>query len=363
MVEMHTIGAGGGSIAWLDEGGGLRIGPQSAGSYPGPACYGNNDEPTVTDANLIMGYLNAKNFLGGEMDISTDKSINAIDKKIASELGLKPVEAAVGIRNLVDANMCGGINVVSTQKGYDLREFSLMAFGGGGSLHAAALADELNLKSVIIPLSPGNFSAIGCQLAKIRYDYVRTIVANVSTLSVEDYNTCFAEMKEDALRDLAAEGFEEKDLIFTATSDMRYSGQAWELSIPVPSEIKSRKELEKSCKDYEAVHKRIYGYILEDDISFVNMRFAAFAIVPSLEFARFGLGGKDVKPEALKGTRNLLFDNKYVEGKIYSRELMHPGAEIQGPAIIEEYAASTVVPPGHTAAVDSFRNIIITKNR
>ena len=200
MVEMHTIGAGGGSIAWVDAGGGIRVGPQSAGAYPGPACYGYGDNPTVTDSNVVLGYLNPANFLGGEFTLSKEKSENAINEKVAKVAGLEMLDAAIGIRHLVNANMCGGINVVSTQKGYDLRDFSLMAFGGGGSLHAVALADELNIKKVIVPTNPGMFSAIGCQLAKVRYDYVRTLVKPVSTITVEEYNASIDEMKAEAIR-------------------------------------------------------------------------------------------------------------------------------------------------------------------
>jgi len=361
MVEMHTIGAGGGSIAWIDEGGGIRVGPQSAGAYPGPACYGYGKNPTVTDGNMIMGYLNPKNFLGGEMEISREKSEQAMKEKIAGPTGMSVIEAATGVLHLVNANMCGGINVISTQKGYDLREFSLMAFGGGGSLHAAALADELNLKEVIVPLSPGNFSAVGCQLAKIRYDYVRTIVAHTDEITPEQYNKVFSDMKNDALIDLSSEGFDEGSLIFAATSDMRYAGQAWELGVSVPYIVDDPAVFKKCKDDFEAIHKRMYGYTLNDKVVFVNLRFAAFAVVPALEFVAYPLGEKQVKPEAIKGERSIFFDGSYVMSTIYSREMMHPGAEIEGPAMIEEYAASTVVPPNHIAIIDAYKNIIIKK--
>ena len=362
MVEMHTIGAGGGSIAWIDAGGGIRVGPQSAGAFPGPACYGNGDQPTVTDSNLVLGYLNPDNFLGGEMHISKEKSASALEKQICAPTGLSVEDAAIGVLRLVNANMCGGINVVSTQKGYDLREFSLLAFGGGGSLHAAALADELGIKKVIVPVSPGNFSAIGCQLAKVRYDYVRTTVKTVNAITGEEYNAIFEDMRKEAIVDLAKEGFAERDLVFSATSDMRYMGQAWELSVPVPTQIKSEDDFAGCVKAFEEIHQRTYGYTLDDEIVYVNLRFSAFGIVPSLEFP----AAEDLVGEtpscALKGTRRMFFGDRFHESNVYDRGAMPPGSSVQGPAMIEEYASSTPIPPDCTASIDKFRNIVITKN-
>lgn len=362
MVEMHTIGAGGGSIAWIDNGGGIRVGPQSAGAFPGPSCYGNGDNPTVTDANLILGYLNPNNFLGGEMFIDKEKSRKAVEKKIASKVGLSVDDAAVGILRLVNANMCGGINVVSTQKGYDLREFSLLAFGGGGSLHAAALAEELGIKRVIVPVSPGNFSAIGCQLAKVRYDYVRTTVKTIDEISVESYNEIYEEMKKDAIVDLKKEGFDESELVFSATSDMRYKGQAWELSVPASSHVNSKEDFAQCIRDFETIHQRTYGYIMDDDIIFVNLRFTAFGIVPALEFPAAEKLVDETPVKALKGSRQMFFNDRFYESKVYNRDLMLPGSSIQGPAMIEEYASSTPIPPNYTASIDELRNIVITKN-
>ena len=361
MIEMHTIGAGGGSIAWVDAGGGVHVGPQSAGAYPGPACYGNGNQPTVSDANLLAGYLNPDNFLGGEMKLDKSRSVKAIEDKICSNTSLTLDEAMSGILRLVDANMCGGINVISTQKGYDLRDFSLMAFGGGGSLHAAALMEELNMKSVIVPVSPGNFSAIGCQLAKVRYDYVRTDVKLVDEISVEEFNRVFEDMKAQALKDMAAEGYSEERIIFAATADMRYAGQSWELSVPIQSHADREEQLLEYAKAFCEIHKRTYGYTLEDDITFVNFRFSAFGVVEGMEFVPSeetpGIGAQN----AVKGMRKLYFNGEYQDSTVYDREKMKPGCEIVGPAIIEEYAASTPIPPKFTARIDRYRNIIITR--
>ena len=361
MIEMHTIGAGGGSIAWVDAGNGVHVGPQSAGAFPGPACYGNGDQPTVSDANLLAGYLNPDNFLGGEMKLDKSRSIQAIQSKICDKTSLNLDEAMSGILRLVNANMCGGINVISTQKGYDLREFSLMAFGGGGSLHAAALMEELNMKSVIVPVSPGNFSAIGCQLAKVRYDYVRTAVKLVDEITPQEFNHIYEDMKAQALQDMAAEGYQEGNIIFSATADMRYAGQFWELSVPIQSHVETAEELQAYAKAFCDIHTRTYGYTLEDDITFVNFRFSAFGVVDGMEFVPAPAIQDQSADAAVKGKRPLYFNGAYVDSTVYDREKMAPGCMIIGPAIIEEYVASTPIPPKFKARIDQYRNIIITR--
>jgi len=361
-IEMHTIGAGGGSIAWVDKGGGIRVGPQSAGAVPGPACYGNGEEPTVTDANLIMGYLNPANFLGGEYSLDKKKSEDAVSRRVGLATGLPPMQAAAGIRHLANANMCGGINVISTQKGYDLREFALFAFGGGGSLHAVDLADELNIKKVVVPLTPGNFSAVGCQLAKVRYDYVRTAVCATDALTIEEYNAHYAQMKKAALADLKEEGFAEDQLLFNATADMRYTGQAYELSVPVDNAIASADMLAQYAAKFAEIHKRTYGYAMDDKVIFVNLRFSAFAILPSLEFARHASVSDPTPPaDAKKQTREMMFGDAMYNADIYDRAKLPAGSRLSGPAVIEEYAASTVVPPKHVAAIDNYLNIVIER--
>jgi len=362
MIEMHTIGTGGGSIAWVDAGGVLRIGPQSAGADPGPACYGLGGKyPTVTDANLLIGRLSVDNFLGGEKSISFNKAKISVERYISKKLNLSYVEAANGILNVVSSNMSGGVKVISTQKGYDLREFSIIAFGGAGSLHAAQLVDELNIKRAIVPPSPGNFSAIGCELAEIRYDYVRTNVKSVQEINIEEYNDIFYGMQKQAIDHLAKEGFEKRDINFIGIADMRYKGQAWELNIPVPIELASKKDLQKIINNFNKIHKRIYGYILEgEEIIFVNLRLSAIGVIPKLKIKAEN-EKKDNSVKAFKYERKVLFNNKFIECSIYDREILNPGSVINGPAIIEEYAATTVIPIGKIAKIDKFKNIIIEK--
>jgi len=363
MIEMHTIGSGGGSIAWIDDGGALRVGPQSAGAVPGPACYNlGGGKPTVTDANLLLGRLSAENFLGGEKSLSCGKAKIAIEKEIASKINLPYVESANGIINIVNSNMSGGVRVVSTQKGYDLREFSLIAFGGAGPLHADQLMSELNMKKVIIPLSPGNFSAIGGMLAEIRYDYVRTNVISIKSITVDEYNEIFDEMKKEAIENLTEEGFEKENIVFKTTSDMRYTGQAWELSVPIPINLYSEAEFLKIARDFNRIHKRTYDYILKDEeIVFVNLRLSAIGLIPkigiNLELSR----EENITKHAYKGDREIFFDNKFIKCPIYDRGKLMLGNVIKGPAVIEEYGSTTIVSPKKKASIDKFKNIIIER--
>jgi len=361
MIEMHTIGTGGGSIAWVDAGGALKVGPESAGADPGPACYGlGSEKPTVTDANLVLGRLNPKNFLGGEKQIYVEKSKNAIKENIDSKINLPTIKSASGILDIVNSNMCGGVKVISTQKGYDLREFSLVAFGGAGSLHAAELAKSLDIKKTIIPLSPGNFSALGCMLAEIRYDYVRTLIKSVNTVNVKEYHELYSEMKSEAIEHLNNEGYSKEKIIFMGTADMRYSGQAWELSVNVPVVLSNEKDFEKIGKDFEKLHKKTYGYVLNDeDIVFVNFRLSAIGITTKLEIKPKALHSKKPEKAALKSQREVFFEGQFRNFSIYEREKLFPGNELVGPAIIEEYASSTIIPPGSFVNIDKYENIII----
>lgn len=360
MMEIHTLGAGGGSIAWVDTGGALRVGPQSAGANPGPVCYDlGGEEPTVTDANLVLGHINEKYFLGGEITLSYEKARLAIEKKISASLNLSPVECANGILKVVNSNIGSGVNVISTQKGYDLREFSLIAFGGAAGMHVVQLADELKIKKVVVPLSPANFSAIGAQLADVRYDYVRTTMKSVNDITVNQYDDTYREMMKEAIGHLANEGFAENEIIFGGTSDMRYAGQAWELNVSVPIELPSEEHLQKIARDFHEIHKRTYGYSLEgEDVIFVNLRLSAIGKIATLKFREEPLG-IDTSQKAFKGSRDVFIDGNFIKCALYDRAKLAPGSSVIGPAIIEEYAATTLVPNKKIARIDKFRNIII----
>ncbi len=362
MIEMHTIGTGGGSLAWIDMGGTLRLGPESCGAIPGPACYNQGGlRPSVTDANLLLGRLDPDAFLGGEKKLFPEKSKQAVQKELAGHLGLSAEQCAHGIISIANANMCGGVKVISTQKGFDLREFSLISFGGAGSLHTSSIARELNMKRVIVPPYPGNFSAIGAEMAEVRYDYVRTVMQRVSGMSIEDYNGVFEQMMEEAGKHLAQEGFGKDETMLAGTSDMRYAGQAWELSVPVPIQARSSDELEAVAEKFQNLHQRTYGYTLDkEEVTFVNLRLSAIGVIPKLEFKE-ETSLKNNAEEAKKGSRKVYFDDGLMETSVYQRERLLKGSFLKGPAIIEEYASTILVLPGDIARVDAYGNIIIER--
>lgn len=359
-IEIHTLGAGGGSIAWVDDGGTLRVGPQSAGADPGPACYDlGGAEPTVTDASLVLGRLSAENFLGGEKSLSAKQADLAIEKRVSRNVNLSVTDAAMGIIRVVNSNICGGVNVISTEKGYDLREFTLVAFGGAGPLFAAEIANELKMKRVVIPPFPGNFCAVGEAVANVRYDYVCTNVKAVDDITIDEYNELYEGMKQEAVSQLTEEGYRQDDIVFRGNADMRYARQFWELSIPVPYKLSTKEDLDKMVRGFNDIHKKTYGYSLEDEsVVFVNFRLSAEIMRPPLELEKEPLGN-DTSQQALKSSRGVYFGDQITECPVYDRNKLVPGSQVTGPAIIEEYASTTLVPAENTARIDTFRNIII----
>ncbi|MGE4277418.1 MAG: hydantoinase/oxoprolinase family protein [Lawsonibacter sp.] len=363
MIEMHTIGTGGGSLAWIDQGGTLRLGPESCGAMPGPACYGQGGtRPCVTDANVAMGRIDPKAFLGGEKFLYKDKAEQAIQENVADPLDISITDAAAGIANIAIANMCGGVKVISTQKGFDLRDFSLVSFGGAGSFHAAEIVKELNMKRVIVPPYCGVFSAVGSELAEVRYDFVRTLVKNVSELTFASYNATYQEMIDEAMPYLKSEGFDSDQVCLSGTADMRYAGQAWELTVSVPVSVSSEADFEEVIHAFEKIHKKTFGYILEDEeITIVNVRLAASGTLQKLELRKH-----PIKPNtegALKGHREIYFHKKCWDASIYDRDNLTPGSKLHGPAIIEEFSSTIVVPPEFKARVDEYLNVIIEEDK
>jgi N-methylhydantoinase A len=240
-----------------------------------------------------------------------------------------------------------------------LREFSLIAFGGAAGMHAAYLADELKMKKTIIPYSPANFSAIGGVLADVRYDYVRTVVRPTDDITIHEYNETYQHMVSEAISSLGVEGFTEDTMIFTGTADIRYAGQAWELSIPVPIEIGSDEEFGQLNQNFHDAHKSLYGYnLLDEVVMIVNIRLSAVGKIPALTFGKEPLR-KRTPRDAMKGFREVFIDKEFQRCPIYDREKIVSGSSIVGPALIEEYASVTLVPDSKTARIDEFKNIVI----
>ncbi len=358
----RALGAGGGSLAWIDKGGALNVGPHSAAADPGPACYGLGGElPAVTDANLVLGRLSADYFLGGEMKLYPDKARAAIDKHIARPLQMSVEDAAYGIIRVVNANMVKGMAGSSIEKGFDPREFTLVAFGGAGPLHACELAKELGMRKVVIPLYPGALSAFGLVTSDIRHDYVQTIAKSATSVDPGAMRRAYAAMEEKAKAQLRTEKISDKVIQVQWTADLRYSGQAYELNVPVPRKgTLTRKDIEATVAQFHALHQKVYAYSsIDEPVDIINVRLVGIGQVPDVKLPRRTRSG-DSPRAARKGTRPVYYEGRgFIKSPVYERDLLQPGNALKGPCMIEEIISSTVVIPGATAKVDVWGNVII----
>ncbi len=360
VLDVNTIGAGGGSIAWLDAGGGLRVGPKSAGADPGPVAYDRGgSEPTVTDANLVLGRLNPTRFLGGEMTIDREASLSAIKEMIADPLGLDPISAAAGIIRLANANMERALKVSSAERGYDPRDFTLIAFGGGGPVHAAALAKEIGFNSVLVPESPGVFSAFGLLVADIRHDFVRSHMGRTDQMSMEALTSLYADLHALGEEALIEDGLEPERRAFQRTVDLRYVGQAYEVNVAFPDGAIDADAVSEAESRFHAEHQRLFAHSSKGDpVEFVSLRLVATGSVdaPALR-EQPALSG----PVSPSDTRDVYFEesNGFTDCPIYERRVLRPGTKFEGPAIIEQLDTTTVVHPGQTLSVDDLGNLII----
>lgn len=364
MIDVEGIGAGGGSIAWVDTGGALNVGPQSAGADPGPACYGNGGElPTVTDANLILGRLNPDYFLGSEMKLSTDLAKNAISSSIAEPLNISVEDAAAGIIRVVNANMVRGLSANSTQSGYDVREFSLLAFGGAGPLHAVELAEETGISRVIIPPYCAVFSAFGGVVSDIRHDYVQTVAYSQAEATPEILQGHFDDLMTKAQQLFDDEKVPGDSISIERLIDLRYEGQSYELTVPLEKNGElEQADIDKIIADFHSLHKRIYAYgNPSESVEFISVRLIGIGRVPEINLARDDLKENTSPPH--KAERLVYFPgNGFINSLIYEREDLIPGASLNGPALIEETTSTTVVPPDWNGKVDVYANIIVTKS-
>ena len=362
MVDIHTLGAGGGSIAWIDPGGALRVGPQSAGADPGPACYGRGGiEATVTDANLVLGRLNPNRFLGGRMDLDVNRARNAIEE-VATPLGLGVEECAEGIVRVVNASMIKGIRVVSVAKGYDPRDFCLVAFGGAGPVHSAELAAELDIPRVLVPVAPGVTSAMGLLMSDLRHDFVRTVLRSGDELTHQELGSRFADMEDEALERMRQEGVEASDVMLVRLADIRYAGQGYELEVPVSSGTLTESEMRGVEERFHNAHTQMYGYASRDrPIEAVNLRVTALTPLPQPALVPADLNGRPDPESARETHRNVYFGGESVDTPIYHRSLLKPGDTVHGPAIIEQEDSTTVVWEGQTSTVDAYSNLLLER--
>ncbi|MFD5853354.1 hydantoinase/oxoprolinase family protein [Cytobacillus pseudoceanisediminis] len=358
VVDIVEIGNGGGSIAWIDGAGSLKVGPQSAGALPGPVAYGQGGtEPTTTDANLITGRLSPENF---DYEVDLDKVKAAIKEKVADHFGMTVEEAALGIIRIANSNMLNALKLISVRKGHNPREFSLVAFGGGGSMHAPALAKELGVKKVIVPVASSVFSAWGMLMTDLRHDYIQTYIRRINELNPIELNKEWNSIEVQALKQYQEEGVSEEKVLFTRFADIRYLGQEHTVKIPVPNGEWSDETLKEVVKRFGDLHEQHYTFKLEGTpAEIVNLHLTAFGKVLKPKMKKINSINSNIQ-EAYKETRPVYFEEEgWVETKVYSRSLFGKGMEVSGPAIVEEQSASTVIYPGQSLTVDEYGNLII----
>jgi N-methylhydantoinase A len=354
-IEVLTIGAGGGSIAWIDQAGALRNGPQSAGADPGPACYGHGNElPTNTDANLVLGRL-GDNLIGGAMVLDRADAERAVAEHVAAPLGLGTEEAALAILQVANANMADAVRLISIRRGYDPREFALVVFGGAGPLHGVALARELSIPTVLVPPNPGITSALGCLLVDIRHDLSVMYLARTDRIDPGDVEAEFERLEAEARERLEAEGVAEKQMQLQRFLDMRYLGQWRSMAIPVISPL----DLAGAVAMFHQEHEREHNYRRDQalvEIFRLNVR--AIGRTPKAELHRHDLNGG--APVALD-RRPIIFDElaEPIETPVFLRDALTAGTAFEGPAVIEQLDSTTLVPPGVRAEVDQWLNIRI----
>lgn len=361
MLDIHTVGAGGGSLATIDSGGLLKVGPRSAGADPGPVCYGRGaTEPAVTDANVVLQTLNPTHLLGGRMPIDQALSKQAIGK-LADTLGLDMMATAQGIISVVTANMAKAIRVVSVQRGHDPRDYALVAFGGAGPLHAARLAKELEMKRIIVPRNPGIGCALGLLLTDLRANFATTRLATLGDALVGAMDEAFAGLTAQGEHWFAEEHVAPSDRTLRRTVDLRYQGQNYELSIDVPDGPITAATIAALAEGFADAHRRLYGFVAEGEaVQLVTYRVEAIGFVPKAQFRPQDDAGPD-SDHAVIGSREVWFPetNGFVACKIYGRDRLKSGNRIAGPAIVEQMDSTTVLLPGMIATVEPYLNLIL----
>jgi N-methylhydantoinase A len=362
MLDIHTVSAGGGTIARIDAVGGLQVGPHSAGADPGPVSYNRGgQEITVTDANIVTGVLDPDHFLGGRMKLDKAKAENMLEEKIARPLGLNRLEAADGILNIINVKMEEAIKAVSSQRGYDIRDFTLVAFGGGGPMHAGRIALDLGIPSVLIPLTPGVHSALGLLMSDVKHDYVRSKLAGLDELDLNEVNQLFAQLIGGANADLRSEGFQENEIKLEPFLDLRYAGQGYELTVACPMPPLKQPDLKVMRERFDAQHEQASGHKAETEpVELVSLRLISYGLVPQAKLSPSKATGRRVN-DAKSGERKVYFGKQHgiLDCQIYTRDLLEPRHRISGPAIVEQLDTTTVIHPEQEAAVDDYRNIII----
>jgi N-methylhydantoinase A len=360
VLDIHTIGAGGGSIAWMDSGGLLAVGPKSAGADPGPACYGRGGrQPTVTDADLLLGYLDPEFFHGGELRLDVDAARRAI-AGIATALGVDETEAAAGIYRVVNANMAAALSVVSIQRGHDPREFVLVVAGGAGPIHAAEIARELEIPLILIPRESSVFCAVGMLISDLKHDYVRTYARDLDKVDLSEIDSLYREMADDARATLREEGVMDDRIDSEHAVDLRYIGQFNEVEVPAQGGGEVTAEaLDAMLSSFHARHDTLYGYSMPGaPVELINLRVSVRGVTDKPQFSSVEPVGED--PSAAKrAERRAYFDGEFVEVPVYDALRLANGNVVRGPAIVDQPTTTIVVPPGVELVCDHFNNFLM----
>ncbi|MBI2961439.1 MAG: hydantoinase/oxoprolinase family protein [Betaproteobacteria bacterium] len=362
MVETHSIGAGGGSLAWIDSLGLLRVGPQSAGADPGPACYGRGGElPTVTDANVLLGYIPTDYFLGGEIALDAERSRSAI-RKMAEPLKMGESEAAQAIYNIINSLMADQVIELSTKRGYDVRDFALVVGGGAGPVHGAAIAELLGVPEVVIPKYSALYSAFGMFAMDIGREYTHNYMVRADKLDLDRLESLFGGLTAQAQADLEESGAKASDLVMNRTAQMRYAGQFHEIEVPLPGRLESAKDVERVLKAFHARHKELYTFDLRER----SVEFRTLSLRATLKGARtlklvpLARGGADAGT-AFKRKRRCLFGKKWIDTPCYDGARLAAGNLIRGPAIVEEEATTIVIPEAFVCTVDKAGSYLLKR--
>lgn len=359
VVDIVEIGAGGGSLARIDSAGSLRVGPASAGAVPGPACYGKGgEEPTLTDANVVAGRINPDYFLGGEIKLDPALATHAIER-LARPLGLGLRETALGIIRLANCNMANALRMVSVRRGHDPRDFSMVVMGGGGGLHAAPLSRELGFRKVIVPRTPGHFSAWGMLMTDLRHDYVVTRVLPWTLDSIEEMNAAFESMELAASNQFSQENVSAEQMTLMRSVDMRYEGQEHTVAVPVPFPQITEEERRATEERFHSLHEFRYTFRLDDPVETVNFHLIALGRLRRPALRRIESSDR-ASGDAIKDSRDVDYDEGGVhQTRVYERDRLAPFMELTGPAVIEEPAATTLVYPEQVLHVDAYGNLVI----
>ncbi|WP_206030201.1 hydantoinase/oxoprolinase family protein [Roseomonas sp. AR75] len=361
MTDIFEVGTGGGSIARLGQGNSLRVGPQSAGSDPGPACYGRGGtEPTVTDANLLLGRLDAEHFLGGEMRLDIAAAERALREKVAAPLGMDPMEAAEGILRIAVTSMSYAVKAVTTERGLDVGSFVMVVYGGAGPLHASAIAREIGIRQVLIPWSPGYFSAYGMLYSDLRYDFVRSCFRRLATADFGEIEGLYAAMEQEGLAAIETSAVRPDSITFERAADMRYVGQEHAVTVELPREVFAAQDREAIKRHFDAQHGIRYGTSAPGEpAELVSLRATVTGIMRKPPRHAVAEGGALPPADALSRRKPVYFRDRggMVETPVYRREALCAGNCIEGPALIEEHASTTLLQPGDRMEVDSAGNL------